>query len=151
VPAALFLIKKGKKNEFIEEVRYNENMNTPGTRTDDYSTIDEYIALFSGDIRHILTRIRETVRTAAPEALEKISYRMPTFFQRENLVHFAAMKNHIGFYPGAEGVAAFADQLGAYQTSKGAIRFPLTEPIPYTLISRITRFRVRAVQKQGRT
>ena len=121
------------------------------TRTDDYTTIDEYIALFSGDIHHILTQIRATVHEAAPEAVEKISYRMPTFYQKENLVHFAAMKNHIGFYPGADGVAAFADQLGEYKTSKGAIQFPLTQPIPYPLIARITRFRVQAVQKQGRT
>ena len=121
------------------------------THTDDYASIDEYIARFPGDIQRILTRIRATVREAAPDAVEKISYRMPTFHQKENLVHFAAMKNHIGFYPGADGVAAFADQLGEYKTSKGAIQFPLTQPIPYPLIARITRFRVQAVQKQGRT
>lgn len=115
-------------------------------RQADYSTIDEYIALYPTDIQRILKKIRATVREAAPEAVEKISWRMPTFHQKENLVHFAAMKNHIGFYPGAEGVAAFAARLGEYKTSKGAIQFPLTKPVPYELIANITRFRVKAVQ-----
>ena len=115
-------------------------------RQADYSTIDEYIALYPTDIQRILKKIRATVREAAPEAVERISWRMPTFHQKENLVHFAAMKNHIGFYPGAEGVAAFAARLGEYKTSKGAIQFPLTKPVPYELIANITRFRVKAVQ-----
>ena len=110
-----------------------------------YTTIDEYIALFPEEIQKILVQIRAVIREAAPEAVEKISYRMPTFHQKENLVHFAVMKNHIGFYPGAEGVAAFAAELGEYQTSKGAIRFHLGKAIPYPLIAKITRFRVRAV------
>jgi uncharacterized protein YdhG (YjbR/CyaY superfamily) len=125
-------------------------MDTTNTQREHYATIDEYIALFPVEIQRILARIRATIREAAPDAVEKISYRMPTFHQKENLVHFAAMKHHIGFYPGADGVAAFAAQLGEYKTSKGAIQFPLTEPIPYPLIARITRFRVQAVQNRGR-
>lgn len=121
-------------------------MDKADIRAADYSTVDEYIARFPDDIRPILERIRAAIRRAAPGAVEKIAYRMPTFYQRQNLVHFAAMKHHIGFYPGAEGVAAFAAELGEYQTSKGAIQFPLTRPIPYALIAKITRFRVRAAE-----
>nr|WP_236860355.1 DUF1801 domain-containing protein [Candidatus Formimonas warabiya] len=108
-----------------------------------FTTIDEYIALFPADVRDILQQVRTTIRNAAPEAKEKISWQMPTFWQNENLVHFAAAKNHIGLYPGASGVRAFADRLTGYKTSKGAIQFPLSEPIPYDLIAEITRFRVR--------
>jgi uncharacterized protein YdhG (YjbR/CyaY superfamily) len=123
-------------------------MSPKDKRTDDYETIDEYIALFPADIQKILQSIRTTIRAAAPEAVEKISWRMPTFHQRHNLVHFAAMKNHIGFYPGAEGIAAFAPELGEYRTSKGAIQFPLSKPIPHELIAKITRFRVETVNTQ---
>lgn len=106
-----------------------------------YATIDEYIALFPEDMREILQRVRQTIRQAAPDAKEKISWQMPTFWQNENLVHFAAAKHHIGLYPGESGVRVFADKLKAYKTSKGAIQFPLSEPIPYDLIAEITRFR----------
>jgi uncharacterized protein YdhG (YjbR/CyaY superfamily) len=121
-------------------------MNDEGARAGDYSTVDEYIALFPLDTQKILKKIRRTIREAAPEAVEKISWRMPTFHQKENLVHFAAMKKHIGFYPGAEGVAAFSAELGDYKISKGAIQFPFAKPIPYELIAQITRFRVKVVK-----
>jgi uncharacterized protein YdhG (YjbR/CyaY superfamily) len=111
-----------------------------------YTTIDEYIALFPEDVREKLQNIRKTIRKAAPGAVEKISWGMPTFHRKENLVHFAAFKNHIGFYPGADGVAAFAARLGDYKTSKGAIQFPLSKPVPYQLIADITGFRLKAVQ-----
>ena len=110
-----------------------------------YSTIEEYIALFPKDIQIILENIRETIQEAAPNAVEKISWQMPTFWQRENLIHFAAAKNHIGIYPSATGVAAFADRIKDYKTSKGAIQLPLSQPIPYELIAEITRFRVKEV------
>ena len=110
------------------------------------STIDEYIAQYPADMQKILTKIRKTIRKAAPKAAEKISWGMPTFYQGENLVHFALMKNHIGFYPGAEGVASFADELDGYKTSKGAIQFPLSKPVPYDLIARITAFRAGRVK-----
>ena len=110
------------------------------------STIDEYIAQYPAEMQKILTKIRKTIRKAVPKATEKISWGMPTFHQGENLVHFALMKNHIGFYPGADGVTAFAGELDGYKTSKGAIQFPLSKPVPYDLIARITAFRVaRAV------
>ena len=115
---------------------------------ENYTGIDEYIAQFPPDMQKILTKIRRTIRKAAPEAAEKISWGMPTFHQGENLVHFALMKHHIGFYPGAEGVAAFACELGGYKTSKGAIQFPLSKPIPYELIARITAFRAERVRKK---
>ena len=111
-----------------------------------YSTIDEYINLFPADIRDILQRVRETIRGAAPNAVEKISWQMPTFWQKENLIHFAAAKNHIGIYPGAGGVAAFEKRLKDFKTSKGAIQLPLAKPIPYDLIADITRFRVNEVE-----
>lgn len=111
-----------------------------------YATIDEYLALFPDDVRDILERVRQTIRRAAPKAEEEIKWQMPTFRQNENLVHFAAAKNHIGFYPGESGVRAFADRLTGYRTSKGAVQFPMSEPIPYDLIAEITRFRAREAE-----
>jgi uncharacterized protein YdhG (YjbR/CyaY superfamily) len=111
-----------------------------------YATIDEYIALFPADIQKILTEIRATIRRSALDAVEKISWQMPTFHQKENLIHFAAAKNHIGIYPGAEAMEVFASELSDYKTSKGAIQLPLSKPIPYELIARIVRFRVDAVR-----
>jgi len=111
-----------------------------------YKTVDEYIAQFPDDVRPVLEQIRRTIRSAAPDAIEKISWQMPTYWQGENLVHFAAFKGHVGLYPGEEGVRAFAGKLGAYDFSKGSIRFPLSEPMPLNLIEEITRFRVREVE-----
>ncbi|GHV01777.1 hypothetical protein FACS189485_00770 [Spirochaetia bacterium] len=110
-------------------------------------TIDEYIASFPEPVKKLLTQMRETIREAAPEAVEKISYRMPTFYQKQNLVHFAAMKHHIGFYPGAEAVVVFAPRLTEYVTSKGAIQFPLSKPLPLDIVAEITRWRVNAVKQ----
>jgi uncharacterized protein YdhG (YjbR/CyaY superfamily) len=105
------------------------------------ASVDEYIAQFPADLQKILTKIRKTIRKVAPQAAEKISYRMPAFQLGHNVVYFAVMKNHIGFYPGAQGVAAFAGELVGYKTSKGAVQFPLSKPVPYDLIARITAFR----------
>ena len=107
-----------------------------------YTTIDEYIALFPSDVQDRLQAMRSAIRAAAPEATEKISYQMPTFHQNGNVVHFAAFKNHIGFFPGASGVEAFADRLTAYKTSKGTIQLPFSEPLPLELVKEITRWRV---------
>ena len=104
--------------------------------------IDEYIADFPPEIQEKLEKIRATIRKAAPKAEEAISYMMPTFKLYGNLVHFAAFKNHIGFFPGAAGVEAFKDELTKYETSKGTIRFPLDQRIPFTLITKIVKFRV---------
>ena len=106
-------------------------------------TIDEYIAGFPQDVQVILEKIRRTVREAAPDAEEAIKYQMPTFRLKGNLVHFAAFKNHIGFYPVPTGIEAFKDELSVYEGGKGSVRFPLDRPIPYDLISRIVQFRVK--------
>ena len=106
------------------------------------TTIDEYIATFPADIRKILEELRLTIKANAPEATEKISYQMPTFFLKGNLVHFAAHPNHIGFYPTPSGIEAFQQELSAYKSSKGAVQFPLDQPLPLELIARIVQFRV---------
>jgi len=105
-------------------------------------TIDAYIAAFPDDVQTILQHIRRTIHEIAPEATEAIAYGMPTFRLHGNLVHFAAFKNHIGFYPVPSGMAAFQEELSAYKQGKGSARFPLDKPIPYDLIQRIVRFRV---------
>lgn len=114
-------------------------MRTDGTA----ETIDEYIAGFPPDVQEILQKIRMAIREAAPGAEETIKYRMPTFTLNGNLVHFAAFKKHIGFYPIPTGIEQFKDELSAYETGKGSVRFPLDRPIPYDLIGRIVRFRVK--------
>ena len=106
-------------------------------------TIDQYIKAFPKDIQHILEKIRRTIQKAAPEAEEAISYQIPTFKLHGNLVHFAAFKNHIGFYPTSKAIEVFKSELSSYKTSKGAIQFPFDKPIPFSLISKITRFRVK--------
>ena len=106
------------------------------------ATIDEYIRQFPEPVADILQQIRQAIHEIAPEASEKISYQMPTFYLFGNLVHFAAFKDHIGFFPAASGVEAFTEELTNYSTSKGTIRFPLDKPIPYDLIRRITEYRV---------
>lgn len=106
------------------------------------NTIDAYIAQFPSEIQATLQTVRTVIREAAPEAQEKISWSMPTFALYGNLVHFAAHKNHLGFYPGASGIEAFKDRLQGYIWSKGAVQFPYKNPIPYDLITEIVRFRV---------
>jgi uncharacterized protein YdhG (YjbR/CyaY superfamily) len=105
-------------------------------------SIDEYIATFPEKIREKLSELRAVIRTAAPEATEKISYQIPTFVLNGNLVHFAAFKNHIGFYPTSGGIRAFQDELAIYKCSTGTVRFPLEQSLPLELITRIVRFRV---------
>lgn len=108
----------------------------------DYNSIDEYIGTFPKEVQEILKKLRAVVKEAAPEAEERISYRMPTFSQKGNLVHFAAYKKHIGFYPTPSGIQAFKNELSAYEGAKGSVKFPIDEPLPYTLIGKIVRFRV---------
>jgi len=105
--------------------------------------IDEYIAGFPPDVQAILQKIRTTIKKAAPEAEEAIRYRMPTFTLKGNLVHFAAFKNHIGFYPVPTGIEKFKRELSVYEGGKGSVQFPLDKPIPYGLISKIVKFRVQ--------
>lgn len=106
-----------------------------------FKTIDEYILSFPDDIQNILKRIRKAIKEEVPEATEDISYGMPTFKLNGNLIHFAAYKHHIGFYPTPSGVEVFKKELEEYKTSKGAIQFPLNKPIPLDLIRRIVKYR----------
>lgn len=115
------------------------------------TSIDAYIAAFPKDIQKLLKQVHATIRKAAPDAEEKISYQMPTFKQGRNLIHFAAFKNHIGLYPGAAAIVKFKAKLKAYQTSKGAIQLPLDQPIPLKLIEDITTYRVKEELKRLKT
>lgn len=105
--------------------------------------IDEYIAGFPQDIQKILEEIRKTIKVAAPEAEEAIKYVMPTFVYKGNLVHFAAFKNHIGFYATPGGNEAFEKELSGYKSGKGSLQFPIDKPMPLDLISRMVKFRVQ--------
>jgi len=116
-----------------------------------YTTIDEYIKTFPKETQKILREVRATIKAAAPEAEEKISYQMPTFFLNGNLIHFAAFKNHIGIYPTPSGTEAFKDEISKYQGAKGSIRLPTNEPMPLKLISRIVKFRVAENLKKAKS
>jgi uncharacterized protein YdhG (YjbR/CyaY superfamily) len=106
------------------------------------ATIDDYIAGHPPKIRARLSAMRKTIRKHAPGAEEKISYRIPTFYLDGNLVHFAAFDRHVGFYPGAAGIATFKDALAPYKSAKGSVQFPHDEPLPLDLVAEIVRFRV---------
>jgi uncharacterized protein YdhG (YjbR/CyaY superfamily) len=106
-----------------------------------FRSIDAYIAGFPEDIQALLEAVRATIKAAAPDATERISYQMPTFALHGNLVHFAALKNHIGFYPTSSGIAAFKDELAGYESSKGSVKVPIGQPLPLELISKIVQFR----------
>jgi uncharacterized protein YdhG (YjbR/CyaY superfamily) len=113
------------------------------------TTIDEYIAAVPEEHRTTLQKIRETIRAAAPDSQERISYGMPAFWQGEVLIYFAAMKGHIGIYPTNSGMAAFADRLSEYKPAKGTFRIPYGNPVPYELIAEITQFRLNEVMAKG--
>ncbi|HEY6625381.1 MAG TPA: DUF1801 domain-containing protein [Ignavibacteriaceae bacterium] len=108
-----------------------------------FQTIDEYIKTFPRDIQQILEAVRKTIKESAPDAEETISYQIPTFKLNGNLVHFAAFKNHIGFYPTPSGQKAFQKELSVYKSGKGSIQFPIGKSIPFTLIKRIVKYRVK--------
>ena len=114
------------------------------------TTIDDYIAMFPADVQAVLEQLRQTIRQAAPDAVEAISYQMPTFKLNGNLVHFAAFKDHYGLYPAPSGITAFAAELAPYIASKGAIQFPKDKPIPFDLITRIVEYRVTENQAKGK-
>lgn len=109
-------------------------------------TIDEYISGYPPEIRSRLEAIRAAIREIAPEAEEAVKYGLPTFVLHGNLVHFGAFKHHIGFYPAPSGLEAFKDQLVQYKGSKGAVQFPLDQPLPLDLVREITAFRLRENQ-----
>jgi uncharacterized protein YdhG (YjbR/CyaY superfamily) len=112
------------------------------TKKNEYTSIDEYLGLFPADIQKKLQELRLVIRAAAPDATEKISYQIPTFYLKGNLVHFAAFKDHISFFPTSSGIEAFKKELSVYKGAKGTVRFPLDQPLPLELISRIVKFRV---------
>ena len=121
---------------------------------DKYASIDEYIAQFPPDVQEKLQEMRRLIKETAPAAQEAISYQMPTFKLHGNLVHFAAFKNHIGFYPAPSGIDAFEAELAPYRTGKGTIQFPLDQPIPAELVQKVVRYRVaeneaRAARKRN--
>lgn len=105
--------------------------------------IDEYISAFPKETQQLLEQIRITIRKAAPGAEEAIKYAIPTFVLNGNLVHFAAFKNHIGFYPVPSGLKAFKKELSIYKQGKGSAQFPLDKPMPLDLITKIVKFRVK--------
>ena len=111
------------------------------------SSIEEYIAGQPEEVRPLLIKIRKTIKKAAPKAIEKISWRMPTFWQGENLIHFAVFKKHIGIFPGDLSKLPFGERLSGYTTTKGSIHFPLDKPIDYDLIADITMFRLKQRNK----
>jgi len=125
-----------------------KNTNQSHYCSDKPTTIDEYIAAQPEELRPILNKIRKTIKKAAPKAVEKISWSMPTFWQGENLIHFAVHKKHVGIYPGDLSRIPFAEKLSGYKTTKGAIQFPLDKPIDHELIAEITRFRVSVVSEK---
>lgn len=108
-----------------------------------FKTVDEYIKTFPENVQSILEKMRQTITKAAPEAVEAISYQIPTFKLNGNLVWFAGFKNHIGFYPTHSGIEAFKKELSPYKGAKGSVQFPIEKPIPYDLVKRIVIFRVK--------
>ncbi|MCD0471556.1 iron chaperone [Flavobacterium sp. JAS] len=105
--------------------------------------IDEYIGAFPNDVQEILDKVRMTIHKAAPDAKEKISYSMPAFEQNGIVVYFAAYKNHIGLYALPNGHEAFKEELSKYKSGKGSVQFPLNQPMPFDLITKIVKFRVK--------
>lgn len=115
------------------------------------STIDDYIADFPAEVQTLLNQMRDTISKAAPKAEEAISYGMPTFKLGGNLVHFAAAKNHIGFYPAPSGIVAYEDELkNKYEYSKGAIQFPMDKKLPLALVTKITKFRAKENEEKAK-
>jgi len=113
--------------------------------------IDEYIAGFPPEVQQILGKLRTTIRKVAPEAEEAIKYQIPTFVMNGNLVHFAAYKNHIGFYPTPSGIEAFKDELSRYPSAKGSVQFPIDRPLPISLIEKIVEFRAKEARAKSTT
>jgi uncharacterized protein YdhG (YjbR/CyaY superfamily) len=117
--------------------------------TNKFETIDEYIEAFPENVRTILEKLRVTIRKAAPEAVESISYDMPTFkLDGKRLVYFSAWKKHLGFYSIPDGSEAFKKQLSPYEGPKGSLRFPLEKPIPYDLVKKIVTLRTKEIQNE---
>lgn len=114
-----------------------------------FTSIDEYIADFPTETQIILKNIREVIRNAAPAAEEKMAYGIPTFAMRGNLVHFAGFKNHIGFYPTPSAIEEFRKELSKYEGAKGSVQFPIDKPMPYDLIEKIVKFRMKESREKA--
>jgi uncharacterized protein YdhG (YjbR/CyaY superfamily) len=123
------------KNVFFKKTSLMQNIK--------YSTIDEYISSFPKNIQKMLGDVRSVIRKIAPDSVEAISYGIPTFKLNGNLVHFAAFKNHIGFYPTPNGIEEFEKELSVYKQGKGSVQFPVDKPLPLDLISKIVKYRVK--------
>jgi len=115
-----------------------------------FRTIDEYIGIYPKNVQEILQKLRQTIRKAVPKAEEAISYQIPTFKLNGNLVHFAAFKNHVGFYPTPSAIKAFKKELSSYKGAKGSVQFPLDKPFPYDLVRKIVIFRVKENREKKR-
>ena len=113
------------------------------------ATIDDYIARFPREVQRVLQEVRRAIMAAAPGADEAIKYGVPTFVLNGNLVHFAAFKHHVGFYPTPSGIVTFKDELTSYQSAKGSVQFPIDKPMPLSLIRKIVTFRVREARAQA--
>ncbi|GHT05405.1 hypothetical protein AGMMS49525_12700 [Bacteroidia bacterium] len=112
------------------------------------NTIDEYIETFEPNIQKTLNEIRNFIKNEVPEASEKISYGMPTFYLNENLVHFAAFKDHYSFFPSPSGIDAFEKELASYRSGKGTLRFSIDKPIPWEIIKKVVQFRVKEISNK---
>ena len=112
------------------------------------TTVDQYIATAPAERQATLKKVRQTIKAVLPEAVEKISYQMPTYHQRETNVHFACAKQHLGFYPTPSAITVFQEDLQPYKTSKGAVQFPFAQPIPYELIAVMTAWRLAEVKNK---
>jgi uncharacterized protein YdhG (YjbR/CyaY superfamily) len=121
-------------------------MTSPGRQ---FKNIDEYIRTFPPDVRNILEQLRKIIHEIAPEAEETIRYGIPTFTLNGNLVHFAAFRNHIGFYPTPSAIETFREELSPYNHAKGSVQFPIDTPIPFDLVRRIVQFRVKENREGG--
>jgi uncharacterized protein YdhG (YjbR/CyaY superfamily) len=111
-------------------------------------TMDNYIATFPKNVQEILEKLRRVIRESAPKAEETINYGIPTFKLNGNLVHFAALKNHIGFYPTPSAIIAFKKELSNYKQAKGSVQFPINKPLPLDTVKKIVKFRVK--ENEGR-
>jgi uncharacterized protein YdhG (YjbR/CyaY superfamily) len=116
---------------------------TSGTKGNQIRTMDEYIAQFPKNVRDILEELRRVIHDTAPDAEEAMRYGIPTFRLNGNLVHFAAFKSHIGFYPAPSAISAFTEELSRYRHSKGTVQFPTDEPVPFELVREIVRYRLK--------
>lgn len=108
-----------------------------------FKTMDEYISAFPKNVQDVLRELRRVIRESAPQSEETISYGIPTFKLNGNLVHFAAFKNHIGFYPTPSAIVAFKKELSPYKQAKGSVQFPIGKPMPFDLVKKIVRYRVK--------